>query len=110
MAHWTRGCVLVGGIGFLVLVMIVVQFYTAGQRPLLDIPDERINPNSASLASLVRLPNIGRARAMDIIHYRQNQQQDGPVFHSVQDLESISGIGPKTAQNLKPYLTFEMEP
>jgi competence protein ComEA len=76
--------------------------------PLKVLP-QRINPNTASMASLVRLPGVGRARAMDIIHYRQNQKPNELVFHSADDLQKIRGIGPKTAAALGPWLTFETE-
>ena len=46
---------------------------------------------------------------MDIIHYRQNQKPDEPVFLSADDLQKIHGIGPKTAAALEPWLTFEEE-
>jgi DNA uptake protein ComE-like DNA-binding protein len=77
------------------------------QRPFLNAAAERINPNTASVASLVRLPGIGRARALDIVHYRDNQHTEKVVFSSPQDLENIKGIGPKTAQNISPCLVFE---
>jgi competence protein ComEA len=69
---------------------------------------EKINPNTAPMASLTRLPGIGKARAMDIIHFRQ-QYSARPVFMSHNDLEKISGIGPKTAANVSRWLIFESE-
>ncbi|MHC4856830.1 MAG: ComEA family DNA-binding protein [Planctomycetota bacterium] len=85
--------------------------YTGGRIRLIGLDGHTgvINPNTASMASLVRLPGIGKARAMDIIHYRQNQKPDEPVFLSARDLENIRGIGPKTAAALEPWLTFETE-
>jgi len=107
MQLWLRGCVLAGGIGLLVAVVLSVNLYQTHQKLVLDVPPERINPNSAAIASLVRLPGIGVARAMDIIHYRQ--QQDGLVYDSADDLEQIRGIGPKTASKLAPWLVFPGE-
>lgn len=76
-----------------------------------DFVPERINPNTAAIGSLVRLPGIGKARALDILHYRQSQTDaaDGPVFTTPDDLQAIRGIGPKTAEKLAPWLTFEDE-
>jgi ERCC4-type nuclease len=91
------------------LVVMLASMYWTHRPPPLEATPQRINPNTASMASLVRLPGIGKARAMDIIHYRQNQKPNEPVFLSAQDLESIRGIGPKTAAALEPWLTFETE-
>jgi competence ComEA-like helix-hairpin-helix protein len=102
---WFRGCVLAGIAGWAAVLVLSVNFYRAHQRPFLDVPPERINPNTASVASLVRLPGIGKARAMDIIDYRDHQPNE-PVFQSPQDLEKIRGIGPKTAEKLAPWLMF----
>lgn len=63
---------------------------------------ERINPNRATAPSLMRLPGIGRMRAMDILAGRDERPFDTPA-----DLERIRGIGPKTVEKIKPYLIFE---
>ena len=109
LAVWTRGCVLAAGFALLGLVVMLTAMYGTHRAPPLEAPPQRINPNTASMASLVRLPGIGKARAMDIIHYRQKQNPNEPVFLSAQDLESIRGIGPKTAGALEPWLIFETE-
>jgi DNA uptake protein ComE-like DNA-binding protein len=57
----------------------------------------------------VRLPGIGKARALDILHYRQVNAEFETVFESAGDLQAIRGIGPKTAENIAPWLTFEEE-
>lgn len=80
------------------------QFETA---PLSD----RINPNTASWVTLAQLPGIGPIRAKAIVEYRQQQQEKRattePVFRSSEDLQSIKGIGPRIAEQLEPYLTFD---
>ena len=106
-AFWIRGCLLVGLIGLLMTAGLFADLCLMHRRPCLNVSPERINPNTASMASLVRLPGIGRGRAVDVIHYRENQGQNGPVFGSLQDLEAIRGIGPKTAAKLAPWLVFE---
>lgn len=70
----------------------------------------RINPNYASPASLVRLDNIGYVRAEAIVGYRQQQSgfyQDGVVFKRAGDLQKIKGIGPKTVETIEGWLDFE---
>ena len=101
---------LAAGLALLGLMVMLAAMYGSHRQLPLDVPPQRINPNTASMASLVRLPGIGKARAMDIIHYRQNQSPDEPVFCSAQDLNNIRGIGPKTLAVLEPWLIFETKP
>lgn len=96
------------GIAALVLLAILMGGLMTGRgQTVCGFEPERINPNTASMASLVRLPGIGRARALDIIHFRQTQASDGAVFMNADDLQAIRGIGPKTAEKLSPWLEFE---
>lgn len=70
----------------------------------------QINPNNAPLESLVRLPGLGMGRAGAIIAYRENfNAKDGenPAFRNLDDLQKVSGIGPKTVQNISEWLKFE---
>ncbi len=72
--------------------------------------DEKINPNNAPAASLVRLPGIGISRAEAIIAYREEFNQgnkNGLAFQSCNDLQKVKGIGPKTVQNISYWLKFE---
>jgi len=63
---------------------------------------EKINPNTASVASLQRLPGIGPARAQAIVDYRRAH---GPeAFRRLGDLQRVEGIGPVTPQRIAPYL------
>jgi DNA uptake protein ComE-like DNA-binding protein len=91
------------------LVILLGEGLADRGQALRDFEPERINPNTAVIGSLVRLPGIGKARALDILHYRQTQTDaaDGPVFSTPDDLQAIGGIGPKTAENIAPWLTFE---
>jgi competence ComEA-like helix-hairpin-helix protein len=72
--------------------------------------DNRINPNNASVASMARLPGIGPVRAEAIIKYRDNFWKKGgenQPFRCPDDLQKVSRIGPKTAQNISGWLKFE---
>lgn len=89
------------------LTILAGRMMAGRGQAMCDFSPERINPNTASMGSLVRLPGIGRARALDIIHYRQVNAQFETVFESADDLQAIRGIGPKTAEKLAPWLTFE---
>lgn len=69
---------------------------------------DKINPNHASWASLVRLPGIGPVRARAIVDYRVSQGarrvSDAPVFTSADDLAQVRGIGPITAERIAEFL------
>jgi len=72
--------------------------------------DERINPNTAPLESLVRLPGLGVARAGAIVAYRENfkgKEGSDPAFRNLNDLKQVKGIGPQTARNAGQWLKFE---
>jgi DNA uptake protein ComE-like DNA-binding protein len=74
---------------------------------------ERINPNDAPVASLMRLPQIGAARARAIVAQRD---RDGtrvgraPVFQKADDLRQIKGIGPAIVEGARPWLRFDDPP
>jgi DNA uptake protein ComE-like DNA-binding protein len=72
--------------------------------------ESRINPNDAPVESLVRLPNLGSTRAAAIVVYREDCTQksgDGAAFQNCDDLQRVSGIGPKTAQSIGKWLKFD---
>jgi competence ComEA-like helix-hairpin-helix protein len=72
--------------------------------------ESRVNPNNASAASLVRLPQVGPSRAAAIVAYRESVSRgdsSGAAFRSCDDLQKVKGIGPKTARNLCEWLKFE---
>lgn len=68
---------------------------------------DRVNPNTATPGSLIRLEGIGPVRAHAILAYRKAHAAEGQhVFASPQALEAVAGIGPKTVEKLTPYLDF----
>ena len=72
--------------------------------------DEKINPNDAPVASLVRLPNIGFVRAEAIVAYREKfneKDSKSRPFRDCNDLQKVKGIGPKTVQNISQWLKFK---
>jgi len=72
--------------------------------------DERINPNDAPIASMIRLPGIGIARAEAIVACREDlikEDSNSRAFRSSDDLQKVKGIGPKTVQNISKWLKFE---
>ncbi len=76
--------------------------------PIVADVEQRIDPNVADWPELARLPGIGEAIAKRIVDYRRGQSPDGAraVFESPQDLEAVSGIGPKKIELMEPFLKF----
>lgn len=60
-----------------------------------------VDINRADATQLDTLPGIGPALSQRIIEYRQ---QNGR-FETVEELVNVKGIGEKTLEKLKPYIT-----
>lgn len=64
----------------------------------------RVNLNTASVSTLDEcLPGIGPAYAQRIIDYRQSHGG----FKSIEEIQQVSGIGPKTFEKIKDQITIE---
>jgi comEA protein len=59
-----------------------------------------VDVNTAGIPELVELPGVGRAIAERIVDYRK---KNGP-FESVDELNEVTGIGPKTLEALRPHV------
>lgn len=62
-----------------------------------------VNLNTATEADLQTISGIGAKRAIDIIAYREANGG----FKSVDDLNNVSGIGDKTMESIRPYVTVD---
>ncbi|MEK0401538.1 helix-hairpin-helix domain-containing protein [Streptococcus suis] len=62
-----------------------------------------VNLNTATEADLQTISGIGAKRATDIIAYREANGG----FKSVDDLNNVSGIGDKTMESIRPYVTVD---
>lgn len=96
------------GIALCMAVCFVVPGLAGfGQQGTIRLED-RINPNYATRASLMRLPGIGSGRAKAIVDYRENfGGETAKAFRTCNDLQKIKGIGPKTAAGICQWLKFE---
>jgi competence protein ComEA len=65
-------------------------------------PGERLDPNTATVDDLVRLPRVGAALAQRIVERRETR---GP-YRSLADLDSVPGIGPALLAQLAPLVTL----
>jgi competence protein ComEA len=64
--------------------------------------DGKIAINRVDESKLEQLPGIGPAKAALIISHRE---EHGP-FKGIEDLQQVSGIGPKSAEKLAEYIVF----
>ncbi|MGD9899842.1 MAG: ComEA family DNA-binding protein [Calditrichaceae bacterium] len=64
------------------------------------LKQKSININTAGQKELEKLPRIGPATAKGIIEYRD---KNGP-FKSINDLDKVKRIGPKTIDLIEPYI------
>ncbi|HEL1960890.1 TPA: helix-hairpin-helix domain-containing protein [Streptococcus suis] len=65
--------------------------------------ESKVSLNTATEADLQTISGIGAKRAADIIAYREANGG----FKSVDDLNNVSGIGDKTMESIRPYVTVE---
>lgn len=83
----------------------------SAQMPLTNLPNAttsgserkelQININTADQSQLETLPNIGPSKAQKIIAYRQEHGS----FQTIEELQQVSGIGPKTFESLRDLIT-----
>jgi competence protein ComEA len=59
-----------------------------------------IDLNEATAEELQKIPGIGAVRSATIIQARKAK-----AFESVEDLRRVPGIGPKTLESIRPYVT-----
>lgn len=93
-------------VGLLLSVFFLVGGFPQSRAGSNAKIDGRINPNTASIESLMRLDGIGASRAYDIVQYRRNCDRQ-KAFETGDDLQAIRGIGPKTVEKMERCLCFD---
>lgn len=118
---WRRGdCIalaaLLGAWG-LVLARLGLGSISLGQPVRLDparvaLVAETVDPNTATAASLRRLPLIGPVKAEAIVRYRRQARDRGdlPAFRYCEDLLRVPGIGPATIERAGKRLALPNGP
>ena len=104
------------GLTVLAAAWAVMLGWTWFARPCVPAADaaavesvrERVDPNTASAASLRRLPGIGSALAAAVIDHRRRQGREGraPAFRTVDDLDDVPGIGAGRLRRIRPFLSL----
>ncbi len=69
-----------------------------------EAAEEKIDPNTASAASLRRLRGIGPVMAKAIVDYRRGTSR--PAFRRPEDMANVRRIGPGTVKKIAPHLKF----
>ena len=80
-----------------VAVVTVATPALAAKRPLAS--GERIDLNRASVAELMRLPNVGRKKAEAIAARRSRSP-----FRRLEDVLAVKGVSPAWLQKQRPHL------
>lgn len=99
---------LLGLVASLLLMMACYWIYQGGHKgQLIDIDradplkaSYRVDINQAKWPELLQLPGLGETLARRIV---SDRLQQGP-FESVEELDRVNGIGPRTMERLRPYL------
>jgi competence protein ComEA len=81
-------------VALLTAIAIAMTVPAWGETPPVDI-------NTASAAELTTINGIGPSKAQAIVEHRE---ANGP-FASIDDLESVRGIGTKLLDRLRPQVT-----
>lgn len=71
-----------------------------------------IDPNTATAASISRIPGIGPVLAQRIVDFRERRMAavSGPVFTRLADLGLVTGIGRKKLEQLRPWMKLPETP
>jgi DNA uptake protein ComE-like DNA-binding protein len=102
---------------YLIARLILNPAYVSNPQP--HVParanevEDRIDPNTADVATLAALPLIGEKRARDVVTYREQYVAEHPgklAFEKPNDLLHIRGIGPAMLEQIQPYLIFSKPP
>jgi competence protein ComEA len=64
---------------------------------------KKVDINHATAVELQTIPGVGPSKAQKIIDYIQ---QKGP-FTSIEQLDNVNGFGPKTVENIRPYVIIQ---
>nr|WP_165983347.1 helix-hairpin-helix domain-containing protein [Macrococcus goetzii] len=79
------------------------MYQQSGTHDSNDLNDKKvININTSEQSALEEIPGIGPKKAQEIIQYRETNGG----FKSIEEIKEIKGIGDKTFENLKDYISI----
>lgn len=94
-------------VALVALVLALCGFVVADARAAESKPAgtpgaaQPVDLNRAGIDELATVPGIGKALAQRIVDFRE---QNGP-FARVEDLLKVKGIGEKSFEKMRPYVT-----
>jgi DNA uptake protein ComE-like DNA-binding protein len=71
---------------------------------------DRLDPNTATVAQIAAIPNVGDKLAESIVAYRESRVKDYPgrlAFGEAKDLLRVRGVGVAKMEAMQGYLKFE---
>jgi competence protein ComEA len=87
------------------LVLVALAFASVAPSFAADAPSGTVNVNSASAEQLALLPGVGPAVAARIVEHRTKNG----AFAKTEDLMLVRGIGEKSFEKMKPYVSISGE-
>ncbi len=95
--------VIVMGIGFSTQGICGVKRKVQRGKKVKAGIEKKININKADEKTLMKLKGIGKKKARAIVEFRKKNGK----FRKVEDIMLVKGIGRKTFERLKPYITVK---
>jgi competence ComEA-like helix-hairpin-helix protein len=95
-----RRCLMYLMLGVVAVSLARVATHKTSSPALTAPPRFRVDLNAATSKELVLLPGIGEVRANAIV---ESREEFGP-FESVEDVQRVKGIGPKTLAGLEEWV------
>jgi competence protein ComEA len=89
-------------VAFLILITLCTSAFAQSQSTT-AAPSGVVNINTADASQLAYLPHVGVKAAQRILDYRKAHGS----FAKVTDLMEVKGIGEKSFERLRPYLTVD---
>jgi DNA uptake protein ComE-like DNA-binding protein len=79
----------------------------AVEEKWVEAASERIDPNTASVASLRRLPQVGPVRAEAIVRYRQTASRpDRAAFVYLEDLQNVPHMDHNAVLRMESFISL----
>ncbi len=85
-----------------IVPIVLLVLAAASAAPAATPSHGVVNVNQANAAQLELLPRVGPALAKRIVEFRK---ANGP-FKSIDDLLAVRGIGERSLEHLRPYVTL----
>lgn len=106
-----RGALVLAGAALALFMVLAAEWTRRETDPFTHAPSPshpdrwRLDPNGASAPELALLPGVGPGLAQRIVASRRS---NGP-FRTTDDLDRVSGIGPKTLEKIRPWIEIPPE-